>query len=288
MKPDVIVAQFLSTPWAMDRLHFDNGLKRVESIDLSARQIATLRDKLSPHMRSEALAGRQDTNEYTVINGVAIIPVVGTILKDIPLCYELFEGAAVSTEILREQIESAVQDHRVDSILMEIDSPGGTASGVQELGDAIYRARSQKAIHAAIRDLGASAAYWLASQASFISANATAAIGSIGCVIAVNDVSERAAQEGIRTIVVASGEYKGAGIPGAPITDEEIIPWQEEVDGIEREFVAAIARGRGRSEDEVGLWASGRTWQAREARQLGLIDAVENFDDALRRLSHKI
>lgn len=287
MNPDASIARLLSTPWMVDRLYFDNILFRLApAVDQAAiHSIETPAHSAAPRF-APMNTPSGTPNSYQIISGVAVIPVAGTILKDVPFYYELFDIAATSTEVLREQIEGAIANPAVDSILLEIDSPGGTSSGVSELGDAILRARTEKTIHAIIRDLGASAAYWLASQASHISASPTTSIGSIGTYIAVYDSSEFYESQGIHAIVVASGEHKGAGIEGTKITEEQIAPWQEMVDGLTTEFVAAIARGRGVDMAVIAPLATGRTWLATPARELGLIDVVENFDDALTRLIH--
>ena len=95
--------------------------------------------------------------------------------------------------------------------MLHVDSPGGHVAGVQALADTIFQARKLKPLHAHIEDLGASAAYWLASQANTVTANSTAEVGSIGTMAVVHDSSGAAAKAGIKVYVVSSAPAAGIG-----------------------------------------------------------------------------
>jgi signal peptide peptidase SppA len=152
---------------------------------------------------------------------------------------------------------------------------------VQELADAIYQAREQKPVEAYISDMGASAAYWLASQAETIGANDTAMVGSIGVYLVLWDESARAADLGFEVHVIKSAEHKGDAEPGTPITDAQIADFQRIVDDIADHFVDAVARGRGQSRERVDASHTGQVWLAREAQDRGLIDTITNLDAAI-------
>ena len=212
------------------------------------------------------------TVAYTVEDGVAKIPIQGVILKDVPEAFRWLGIPATSTTETSIAVEMANDDPSVDEIEFFVDSPGGTVSGVQALSDVI--AFSAKPTTAAVSDMAASAAYWLAAQADVVEANASAMVGSIGVYRVMIDSSEAYAEEGLTVHVVKSGNHKGTGTPGAVITDEELEEEQRLIDQAAGMFVEAVARGRGMSIADVSALATGQTWFAHDAKRLGLIDEV--------------
>ncbi|KEZ65412.1 hypothetical protein C5I_0136090, partial [Pseudomonas syringae pv. syringae FF5] len=112
----------------------------------------------------------------SVRNGVAIIPVVGPVFRYANLFTEI--SGATSTQVLATDLQSALDDPSIKSIILNIDSPGGVAAGINELADQIHAGRARKRIVAYVGGTGASAAYWLASAASEIVIDETALLGS--------------------------------------------------------------------------------------------------------------
>ena len=122
--------------------------------------------------------------------GVAVLQMTGAMQKG----RSKFGG--VSTIDQRKYLRSAVADNQVRSILLVIDSPGGTVSGTQSLADEVRAADAQKPVIAHFEDLGASAAYWVGSQARRLSANRSAMVGSLGTFGVIEDSSGKAQAEG--------------------------------------------------------------------------------------------
>lgn len=244
----------------------------------------TLRDwcqsiDLAAHLASPAaLAAKQvgPGSAATVADGVAIIELRGTLMK-----HQASLAASTSTVLARRQLREAVANSQVARIVLRIESPGGTVAGTRELADEVAAAAKKKPVLAYIEDVGASAAYWVASQATRVVANATALVGSIGTYGIVHDASAAAEQRGIKVHVVRAGDFKGMFEPGTKVTDAQLAELQRIVNQQNQFFLSAVAAGRKRSADEVAKWADGRTFLAAEAKQLGLIDAVQSFDVAL-------
>lgn len=205
-------------------------------------------------------------------SGVAAIPIHDFMTK-----YGSSFGG-VSTLRTRRTIREAVQDDTVKAILLHVDSPGGTVAGTAELADDVRAANETKPVYAYIEDLGASAAYWVASQARRIGANTMAEIGSIGTVAVVDDTSGRYEAAGVKVHVISTGAHKGAFVDGAPITEEHLAELQILVDDLNEHFLNGIKRGRGMPIAQVRTLADGRTWIASKAAGLGLIDTVEPLD----------
>lgn len=224
---------------------------------------------------------------YRVVDGVAVFEIAGKLLKDVPDIFRYFNIASTSTLDVQEALAKALDDSEVDALMFHIDSPGGQIAGIQELADDIRAARDIKPVHAHISDLGASAAYWLASQAGHVTANGTAEVGGIGIYMVVFDSSKAADEMGVTVHVIKSGKFKGVGISGAPITDEQIADLQRTVDGVNDEFIKAVAAGRGVKRNHIRHLATGQVWLAEKARQYLLIDEVANWNQAFSRASGK-
>jgi ClpP class serine protease len=148
---------------------------------------------------------------------------------------------------LRRDIRAAAADPNVSAILLAIDSPGGTAAGTADLAADVRAAARQKPVWAQIEDLGASAAYWLASQADQVFANTARRpmVGSIGTYQTVYDLSAAAEQEGVKVFHFATGPLKGAGMPGTPVTEEQQADFQGRVDAVQDSFDAAVRAAAG-------------------------------------------
>jgi signal peptide peptidase SppA len=207
-------------------------------------------------------------------SGVATISMVGPMMKG----DSKFGGT--NTLRTRRAIRSAVADTAVKAVLLHIDSPGGTAAGTEQLANDVRKANTKKPVHAHIEDTGASAAYWVASQARRITATPMSEVGSLGTIAVVEDASEQYGTAGVKVHVISTGPYKGAFTGGVPITEEHLEFLQGLVDGLNKHFLDGVSRGRGMAIGKVRESADGRWFLAAEAQERGLIDAVGTIDDA--------
>jgi signal peptide peptidase SppA len=214
---------------------------------------------------------------YRVVSGIAVIPVVGPIMK----ARSKFGGT--SSVDFRVALRKAQNDESVDSILLQIDSPGGAVAGTFEAAKDVARANAVKPVYAHVEDLGCSGAYLLASQARRITADTTSFIGSIGVVTSLVDESAALAKAGIKVITVSTGGMKGAGADGK-VTDEMIAETQARIDAIGEHFISAVSSGRKMTIASVRKLADGRVHIAQEAKQLGLIDEVASLDAVVERI----
>lgn len=211
-------------------------------------------------------------------NGVAVVPIHDQITKH----QSSFGGT--STVATRQAIRKAANDPNVSGILLHIDSPGGTVAGTADLAYEVRKAAKAKPVHSFIEDMGASAAYWIASQSSRITANETAMVGSIGVYTVLEDSTGAMDKAGVKLRVVSSGGVKGLGADGA-ITQPLIDDTQREIDELNERFLAAVADGRKLSDSQVREWNDGRVHVGTKAKELGMIDEVETLDDAIAALA---
>jgi signal peptide peptidase SppA len=212
---------------------------------------------------------------------VAVISATGILMK------QQTSMGGTSTVQLRRDVRTAAADPNVSAILLAVDSPGGTVAGTADLAAEVKAARRKKPVWAQITDLGASAAYWLASQADQVFAsNATTQVGSIGTLQVVYDESAAAESAGIKTLVFGTGPLKGAGWPGSAVTDEQKANYQKQVDGIQAHFDAAVKAGRGMTQAQLTAVRTGGVWIAAEALALKLVDGVQPAEKTLADLAN--
>lgn len=216
--------------------------------------------------------------------GVAVIPIHGVIEQRESIWTEY--GFGTSTEGIISRVSAAVADSSIKGIVLDVDSPGGTVPGVQEAADAIYAASHEKPIVAVANSLMASAAYWMASAAGRIVAAPGSDVGSIGVYMAHIDISQALANEGVKVTVIKAGKYKAEGNPWEPLASDAVENWQTEVDSIYRDFVSAVATGRGVSVATVrGDFGQGRTMLASDAMKAGLVDRVATLSSVIADMS---
>ncbi len=209
-------------------------------------------------------------------SGVAIISLEGALMK----AESKYGGT--STIWFRQQMRQAVAEKTVKAIVLHIDSPGGTVAGTSDAAEEVAKANAIKPVYAHIDDLGASAAYWIASQARGVYANTTALVGSIGTYSVLYDASKMAEMQGIEVHVIATGEYKGAGVPGSKITEAHLEYAQERINSLNQYFLNGVSKGRGMKMSEVKAVADGRVFVGKEAKALGLVDKIQNFDATVK------
>ena len=221
-----------------------------------------------------------DANPYRVVGeGVGLLALSGILQKG----PSKFSGTT-STAMARRQVRAMVADEKVQSILLVIDSPGGYVGGTEDLAADVRAANEVKPVTAYIEDEGASAAYWIASQAGKVYANASAFVGSIGVFAVVADLSKAVEAEGVTVHLLTTGPLKGAGAPGTPVTDAMLAQWQGEVDATMSHFTAAVRAGRSMGAKEFGEVATGAVWIASEAKSMGLIDGVRTLDEVVMKM----
>ena len=208
------------------------------------------------------------------------------IIKALGLLTKSATWYGTSTLQLRNDVRNAANDPNVSGILIAIDSPGGTVAGVAEMIADVKAARKRKPVWVQIQDLGASAAYALASQADLVYANAPSAlVGSIGTMIVVYDESVAAEQAGVKALLFATGPLKGAGWPGVPVTDEQKDMFSRAVQAAQQGFDAAVRSGRGLSASELEAVKTGEAFPALDALRLKLIDGVQPLEQTLSELA---
>lgn len=196
-----------------------------------------------------------------------------------------FSGpGGTSVQEFTQQFRQAMNDPNVKAIVIDVDSPGGSVSGVDELATEIYNARKQgtKKITAVSNCLCASAAYYIASQANEFCVSPSSLTGSIGVYQLHEDDSAALDNIGVKFTFISAGKYKTEGNSFQPLDDEARTAMQGVVDDFYSMFTKAVARGRGVAvKSVVNGFGQGRCLTAQDAVKQGLADRVATLDDVL-------
>ena len=181
----------------------------------------------------------------------------------------------------RADLSSTTENDSINVNVVHISSPGGAVAGAADAGDAIASANKIKPTYAYIEDLGASAAYLLASQCRQICAGRSAIVGGIGTLTMLVDDSKHQESAGRKFHLISTGPLKGIGAPGQSITAEQLNEVRRVVDSMNAQFLSAVATGRRMSPQALESVATGQVWIASDAKALGLIDCIGTFDQFL-------
>lgn len=211
-------------------------------------------------------------------NAIALIYIEG------PIAASGSEGlfsSAVNPENIINQLREAEDDDGVAAVVMRINSPGGTASAGQEIYEQVKQLRDVKPVVVSIADVGASAAYLIASPAQKIVSTPSSLVGSIGTIITVPNYQGLYEKLGINYTVISQGKYKDIGNPNRPLTAEETAILKKQSKLVYNQFIDAVAAGRGAPRKKIAKLATGLAFLGIEGKKLGLIDELGNFQDAI-------
>lgn len=218
-------------------------------------------------------------------NGVAVIGLRGLISHRIEQVQDISGPGGTSVEGFRDRLRHALASNEVGSIIIDVDSPGGSVDGIPELAAEIFESRGDKPIVAVANTLAASAAYYLASQADEFVVTPSGDVGSIGVYAAHEDVSEKLTQEGRKITFIHAGKYKVEGNPFEPLSEEAHASIQESVDRHYEMFIDAVARARGVKASVVANgFGEGRVLGAQDALAEGMVDRIETLEQTVARL----
>lgn len=186
------------------------------------------------------------------------------------------------TDALIKQLHAAAEDASIKAIVLRINSPGGSSTATEEVGEEIKKIRNNgKPVITSMGDIAASGGYWLAACTDKIYANPTTLTGSIGVYMPYSNWEELYKKIGIRQEKIKSGAHKDILSSDRPMTEEERAILQTMVDEIYEGFVAVVAEGRKLDTAVVKKLADGRIYTGKQAQAAGLVDELGNMYDAI-------
>ena len=286
MKNQLLVAEFLATPWALmpEHLNVMYGVISRWSSNTPAG------NEVMQRIAAERSA-REARRQATQVNagGIAVLPLYGIVTQRGNMVEDVSGPGSTSTQQFASSLRQALADESVSQILIDIDSPGGSVYGVAELADEIASAQGQKPVIAIANSLAASAAYWIGACAAEFYVTPGGEVGSIGVWQAHQDYSRAMDEAGVTTTLISAGKFKVEGNPYAPLSEEAHGFMQSRVDDYYAAFTKAVAKGRNvpvaQVRDSMG---QGRVLGADAALSSHMVDGVATLDDVISKMRRAV
>lgn len=217
----------------------------------------------------------------------ALINISGPMSPEPNIIEKIIFGATSTNEIMKA-VQDVAQDDKIESVVFNINSPGGNAQKIHVLADMIHSLAQSKATASLNSGTMASAAYFVGSQAGavFVSDKMNLT-GSIGTVMFAKDSSKAAEMAGVKVIKVATGPLKGMLQPGTAITADQIQFLQEFVNKLQANFSEAVERTRPADMSDGAKARSGQSFFFEDAKQLGLVDGIKNIAEVFQILDNQ-
>ncbi|MBI2651772.1 signal peptide peptidase SppA [Candidatus Woesearchaeota archaeon] len=223
-------------------------------------------------------------NDFEALDGnVAVIKIHGTIVSDED--HFSFEEVASSDEIIK-LIKKADKNPSIKAIILEINSPGGSAVASEEIANEVKKVN--KTTVAWIREIGASGAYWVASSAEHVVANRMSLTGSIGVIASYLGFSGFLAEHNVTYERLVSGNLKDIGSPFKDMTKEEKALFEKSLESMHNYFIEEVAKNRNLKKSDIKKIATGLFYLGDEAKELGLIDELGSKDEAIAYIEQQI
>ncbi|MFC1892592.1 signal peptide peptidase SppA [Chloroflexota bacterium] len=193
----------------------------------------------------------------------------------------LLTTGGITPKLVREYLKIAERDSGVRAVVLRIDSPGGSAAASQEISSSIRRFQEEtgKPVVISMGDMAASGGYYISAYADSIVANPSTLTGSIGVISQFIYIEGLLEKLGLELETVKAGRHKDMGI--GPLTEEQRQIMHDITDDLYKQFVTAVAEGRGLAVARVTELATGQLYTGSQALELGLVDELGGLDTAI-------
>ena len=193
----------------------------------------------------------------------------------------LGRGRGIEADETMKVIKRFMDDGDMKAVVVRIDSPGGAVAPSQEIYDELRKLADKKTVVCSMGNVAASGGFYIAMACPLILAEPGTLTGSIGVISQFPNVKGLIDRFNVKVETLKSGKLKDAGNPFRDMTPEDRAYWQALIDQVYGQFVAAVAESRDMPEEDVRKIADGRVLTGQQAQELGLIDEIGNFNDAV-------
>lgn len=269
------LSEFLSQPLMLDASYIDR-----------LHKATSMSENMKPVVNDVRMAAANQVSaaSNSASKVVAVIPVQGFI--DFRDSYFLRCIGGTALDSLMDGIDLCMNEPRISGIVMDFNTPGGSACGIKVAADYIANARSEKPIVSCVRYMMASAGYYLGAATSRIIAEPSSMIGSIGVCIDHYDESKMLEKEGITATVMRIPEFKAEGHPAEALSDAAKTNMRSRIEDLYNDFTGDVARYRGTTQKEVcENYGMGRTLSTKAALACGMIDKIGLLSDVIEQMS---
>jgi protease-4 len=227
---------------------------------------------------------------WTLSIGLGLLFLMNLFFPDLDISMEdrvgliRIEGVIVDAQSTIGELKRFADNPSIKAIVLRIDSPGGGVVPSQEIHDAVQRVRnkSHKTVIASMGTVAASGGYYIAVATDRIMANSGTLTGSIGVIMEMANIEGLLQKIGVEGVVIKSGRLKDVGSPLRKMSDEERELLQSVMDDVHRQFIEAVAEGRGLDVAAVQALADGRIFTGRQAKASKLVDELGDLEAAIQ------
>ncbi len=193
------------------------------------------------------------------------------------------DGVIIESEKIVKALDSFNKDVNIKAIILRINSPGGSVAPSQEIYEKVYQLKKdkKKPIITSVNNIAASGGYYIAIGSDLIVTNSGSIIGSIGVIMSYPIAKNLLNNLGIDFNTYKSGEYKDSGSPYRYNTENDDIYFNEVIDDLHEQFMSEVSLQRNISLDQLKEYAQGQIFTGNQAMQIGLVDRIGTFEDAL-------
>jgi len=248
-----------------------NEWERFANMDEKSIQQFALEGKQYPRLEGARLISQVDN--------IALLPVVGPIVPRSSMFSRISGMSSVDT--LAQDFNVAMNSDEIDTIILNMDSPGGEITGIAEFANMIFNSRENKKIVAYVYGMAASAGYWIGSSASEIVTSPTGESGSIGVVAAFTSSREADEKKGVRRIEIVSSQSPNKRPDLESNSGRAQI--QTIVDELANVFIGSVARNRGvEPKDVVEGFGGGGMFVGSSSIEAGLTDSLGSLESLIQ------
>ncbi len=208
---------------------------------------------------------------------VAVITLQGSIQEGM----SGFFGGGISPDYVYRQLQRALDEPRIEGVVLRVESPGGSIAASQEIAAMVRN--FEKPIVVSMADMAASGGYYISAPAQGIVAQPGTITGSIGVISSLMNTEELYEKLGIEVETIKSGKHKD--MFSRALTDEERQLMQDISDRAYEQFVMEVAEGRGMEVEDVKKLATGELFLGSQAHELGLVDRLGGLEEAIEYLA---
>jgi protease-4 len=219
--------------------------------------------------------GGEEKIVYVKLSGVILAEFDGSLLSASP--------QIITPAYIDSTLREIKRDELVRAVVFQLNSPGGSPVASDQIFESVVNFKEETGIPVVFQmtDLAASGGYYIASAGDFIVANPATLTGSIGVILETFNLQGLYEKLGVEKVIVKQGEYKDLLSESREATQEELEILEKISEDTYEMFIARVAVGRGMPEERVRSLATGQIYTGRQAMELGLVDSLGNFDEAI-------
>jgi len=284
---DRIAAQVFNTPLLVEAARLD-VVAAVVALRMGIQGVTAPEwDEKAPEMTvPEDAEFNADGGYYVTTDGIGIIGMMGTMIHRGGFMSSL--SGLTSYTAIKKQFKHSMVNPAVKGVLLDANTPGGSAAGAFDTGDFIYQSRGTKPVYSIAEDMMTSAGYLLGSPVDRVYTTQTGRVGSIGVVMQHMDFSKMNEKRGLAPTYIYAGDQKIDGAPDLPLSPEAHARFQEDINQLYNMFVAAIDRNRSNLSTDVIRDTQAGVYMGQQAVDIGLVDEVANIEEVLDQMRSDI